>query len=87
MKKKLSVIVLCCIIVLGMIGCGQKKGKCRDCGEEALLFEVTTTNPLLGKTYTDEDMCEDCANVMKDFINDLNELGLNAKIEIKKMKK
>lgn len=64
-----------------------KKGMCKDCGEEALLYVVTTTNPLLGKTYTDEDMCENCASVLQNFVNDLNELGIDAEIVIEKMKK
>ncbi|MBO5192892.1 MAG: hypothetical protein J6C22_18165 [Bacteroides sp.] len=85
MKK--CIIVLCCIFVLGMIGCGQKKGPCKNCGEEGLLYVVTTTNPILDKTYIDEDMCENCVQAMQDFVNDLNELGLNQEIKVEEMKK
>ena len=87
MKKKIGSIVLVLILSIGLVGCGQKQGTCRDCGKEAPLYKTIVTTQYEDEPVVDKDMCKNCANVVKEFVDEVNAIVYYGDVKIEKMKK
>ena len=82
MKKRIAAIVMTMALATSVFaGCGQVTGECSICGKEAPLYEVTLE---MDEEEVSDVACKECSDQMQSLVDNLNELGGEAKITIKK---